>query len=92
MQSLYSFSLYEFDFYWSLDWQFKSILPDKKTMVDIAVAGPLAGSALSFSMFLVGLLLSSNPNAAGDLVQVPSLLFQGSLLLGLISRSFLGST
>lgn len=50
----------------------------------------MAGGALSFSMFCVGLLLSSNPDAAGDLVQVPSMLFQGSLLLGLISRASLG--
>lgn len=70
--------------------QFKSILPDRRTKVDISMAGPLAGAALSFSMFCVGLLLSSNPAAAGDLVQVPSMLFQGSLLLGLISRATLG--
>lgn len=59
-------------------------------MVDISLAGPFAGAALSFSMFAVGLLLSSNPDAAGDLVQVPGMLFQGSLLLGLISRATLG--
>uniref|UniRef100_A0A5B6ZE85 Peptidase M50 domain-containing protein n=1 Tax=Davidia involucrata TaxID=16924 RepID=A0A5B6ZE85_DAVIN len=70
--------------------QFKSILPDRKTKVDISLAGPFAGAALSSSMFTVGLLLSSNPDAAGDLVQVPSMLFQGSLLLGLISRATLG--
>ncbi|KAG4122024.1 hypothetical protein ERO13_D11G242200v2 [Gossypium hirsutum] len=70
--------------------QFKSILPDRSTQVDISLAGPFAGAALSFSMFAVGLLLSSNPDAAGDLVQVPSMLFQGSLLLGLISRATLG--
>ncbi|GMH09732.1 hypothetical protein Nepgr_011573 [Nepenthes gracilis] len=70
--------------------QFKSILPDRKAKVDISLAGPFAGVALSFSMFAVGLLLSSNPAAAGDLVQVPSMLFQGSLLLGLISRATLG--
>ncbi|CAK8542886.1 unnamed protein product [Lathyrus sativus] len=70
--------------------QFKSILPDKSTQVDISLAGPFAGTVLSFSMFAVGLLLSSNPDAAGDLVQVPSTLFQGSLLLGLISRATLG--
>ncbi|KAK9201267.1 hypothetical protein WN944_016468 [Citrus x changshan-huyou] len=72
--------------------QFKSILPDRSTKVDISLAGPIAGAALSFSMFVVGLLLSSNPDAAGDLVQVPSTLFQGSLLLGLISRATLGYT
>lgn len=70
--------------------QFKSILPDQKAKVDISLAGPLAGAALSFSMFAVGLLLSSNPSVAGDLIQVPSMLFQGSLLLGLISRAVLG--
>ncbi|XP_015900300.1 probable zinc metalloprotease EGY1, chloroplastic isoform X1 [Ziziphus jujuba] len=70
--------------------QFKSILPDRTTKVDVSLAGPFAGAALSFSMFAVGLLLSSNPNATGDLVQVPSMLFQGSLLLGLISRATLG--
>ncbi|XP_020092554.1 probable zinc metalloprotease EGY1, chloroplastic [Ananas comosus] len=72
--------------------QFKSILPDRRAMVDISMAGPFAGAALSFLMFCVGLLLSLNPAAAGDLVQVPSLLFQGSLLLGLISRAALGYT
>lgn len=70
--------------------QFKSILPDQKAKVDISLAGPLAGAALSFSMFAVGLLLSSDPSVAGDLIQVPSMLFQGSLLLGLISRAVLG--
>ncbi|KAK4777465.1 hypothetical protein SAY87_017652 [Trapa incisa] len=70
--------------------QFKSILPDRSTKVDISLAGPFAGAALSFSMFIVGLLLTTNTDASGDLVQVPSMLFQGSLLLGLISRSTLG--
>ncbi|KAK4377829.1 hypothetical protein RND71_004125 [Anisodus tanguticus] len=69
---------------------FKSILPDRKAKVDISLAGPFAGAALSSSMFVVGLLLSSNPATAGELVQVPSTLFQGSLLLGLISRATLG--
>ncbi|KAH9627137.1 hypothetical protein KSS87_018377 [Heliosperma pusillum] len=72
--------------------QFKSIIPDRKTQVDISVAGPFAGAVLSFSMFAVGLLLSSNPGPTADLVQVPSTLFQGSLLLGLISRASLGYT
>ncbi|CAH9061847.1 unnamed protein product [Cuscuta europaea] len=70
--------------------QFKSIIPDRKAKVDISIAGPIAGAALSSAMFAIGLLLSSNPNASGDLVQVPSTLFQGSLLLGLISRAALG--
>ncbi|XP_078441756.1 peptidase M50 family protein [Wolffia australiana] len=72
--------------------QFKSILPDRKAKFDISVAGPFAGAALSFSMFILGLMLSSNPEVAGDLVKVPSVLFQGSLFLGLISRWTLGYT
>ncbi|KAK9072738.1 hypothetical protein SSX86_009173 [Deinandra increscens subsp. villosa] len=70
--------------------QFKSVLPDRKTKVDISLAGPFAGAALSLSMFAVGLLLSLKSDAAADMVQVPSRLFQGSLLLGLISRATLG--
>lgn len=70
--------------------QFKSILPNRKAMFDISTAGPLAGAALSFSMFSVGLWLSLNPAGASDLVQVPSNIFQGSLLLGLVSRATLG--
>ncbi|KAL6893918.1 hypothetical protein ACP4OV_008016 [Aristida adscensionis] len=75
---------------WQYPDKFKSILPDRKTMFDVSMAGPVAGAALSFSMFFVGLLLSSNPVGASDLVEVPSQLFQGSLLLGLISRAALG--
>ncbi|KAL4591914.1 hypothetical protein LXL04_004889 [Taraxacum kok-saghyz] len=72
--------------------QFKSILPDRKTKVDVSLAGPFAGAALSLSMFGVGLLLSSKPDAAADMVQVPSMLFQGSFLLGFITRATLGYT
>ncbi|KAG9136751.1 hypothetical protein Leryth_004511 [Lithospermum erythrorhizon] len=70
--------------------QFKSILPDRKAEVDISLAGPCAGAALSVSMFAFGLMLSTNPAAVDDLVQVPSTVFQGSLLLGLLSRATLG--
>lgn len=70
--------------------QFKSILPDRTAKFDVSMAGPLAGGILSFAMLGVGLLLSSSPEAVGDLVQVPSMLFQGSLLLGVLSRAALG--
>ncbi|KAH7279447.1 hypothetical protein KP509_37G020000 [Ceratopteris richardii] len=70
--------------------QFRSILPDRTAKFDISLAGPLAGGLLSFAMFGVGLLLSMSPEAASDSVQVPSLLFQGSLLLGYLSESVLG--
>ncbi|KAJ1409115.1 hypothetical protein SESBI_23008 [Sesbania bispinosa] len=70
--------------------QFIPILPDRSTKVDISLAGPFAGAVLSFFMFAIGLLLSSDPDATRDLVEVPSSLFQASLLLGLISRATLG--
>ncbi|KAI5065083.1 hypothetical protein GOP47_0019778 [Adiantum capillus-veneris] len=70
--------------------QFRSILPDRTAKFDISLAGPLAGGLLSLAMLGVGLLLSTSPEAASDLVQVPSMLFQGSLLLGYLSRSVLG--
>lgn len=70
--------------------QFKSILPDRTAKFDISVAGPLAGAILSLSMLGLGLWLSVNPDASEELVQVPSLLFQGSLLLGTTSRAVLG--
>lgn len=70
--------------------QFRSILPDRTAKFDISLAGPLAGGLLSLAMLGVGLLLSTSPEAAGDLVQVPSMLFQGSLLLGILSRSVIG--
>lgn len=57
---------------------------------DISVAGPIAGGLLSLSMLSAGLSLSVNPQATGDLVQVPSVLFRGSLLLGSATRAVLG--
>lgn len=62
----------------------------------LSLAGPFAGAVLSFSMFAVGLLLSSNPDAARDMVQFPQhdvprviascFHYQGSLLLVFIIR------
>ncbi|KAK1355905.1 hypothetical protein POM88_049161 [Heracleum sosnowskyi] len=52
--------------------------------------GPFAGAILSLSMFVVGLLLSSDTDAARDMVQFPSMMFQGSLLFVSINRADLG--
>ncbi|KAL2610797.1 hypothetical protein R1flu_022489 [Riccia fluitans] len=72
--------------------QFKSIVPDRTSKFDVSMAGPLAGGLLSLAMFAVGLILSTNPEASSQVVQVPSLLLQGSLLLGLVTRGALGYT
>ncbi|GAQ88499.1 membrane-associated Zn-dependent protease [Klebsormidium nitens] len=68
--------------------QFKSLVPDRTSKFDIAVSGPLAGALFSLSLVALGLTLSDP--ASPDLVQVPAQLFEGSLLLGLISRAALG--
>ncbi|XP_024541828.1 probable zinc metalloprotease EGY1, chloroplastic [Selaginella moellendorffii] len=51
---------------------------------------PLAGEFLSVAMVGVGLLPSAKGAPEGTLVQVPSVVFQGSFLLGLVARAALG--
>ncbi|CAI7878691.1 unnamed protein product [Closterium sp. NIES-54] len=78
--------------------QIKSPCPDRTALFDIAMAGPLAGATLSLAMFAAGLALSlppagplaALPGLQESLVQVPSQLFQGSLLLGALCRAVLG--
>ena len=65
---------------------------------DVSVIGPIAGASLSASIFMAGLLLSlpgagaavGLPSIEGELVKVPSVLFQGSLVLGAACRAVLG--
>lgn len=70
--------------------QLKSPCPDRKAKFDVSMAGPLAGAALSTAMLALGLAISASPEGRGELVQVPSLLFQGSLLMGGLCRAVLG--
>ncbi|KAG0565024.1 hypothetical protein KC19_8G157100, partial [Ceratodon purpureus] len=70
--------------------RFKSVLPDKMAKFDVSIAGPLAGGTLSLVMLGVGLSLSMKPEYTGELLQVPTLLFQGSVLLGTVTRAVLG--
>ncbi|NER80736.1 MAG: site-2 protease family protein [Leptolyngbya sp. SIO1D8] len=65
----------------------ESILPDRKTLFDIAFAGPAAGGLLSFGMLLVGLVLSH----PGSKFQIPVEFFQGSVLVGALAKGILGS-
>ena len=62
--------------------RFESILPNRNALFDIAIAGPAAGGILSLSMVVVGLLLSHQ----GSLFQVPTEFFQGSILVGTLTR------
>jgi len=67
--------------------RFESLLPNRSTLFDIALAGPAASAIISFIMLLTGLLLSH----PGSLFQIPSEFFQGSILVGSLARVVLGS-
>lgn len=65
----------------------ESLLPNRKVLFDIALAGPAAGGIVSLLMLLAGLILSH----PGSLFQVPSQFFSGSILVGTLSKVVLGS-
>lgn len=67
--------------------RFESILPNRKVLFDIALAGPAAGGIVSLLMLVLGLILSH----PGSLFQVPSEFFSGSILVGTLARIVLGS-
>jgi membrane-associated protease RseP (regulator of RpoE activity) len=67
--------------------RFESNLPSRSTLFDIALAGPAAGGLLSLGMLFVGLVLSH----PGSRFQVPAEFFQGSVLVGALAKSVLGS-
>jgi len=65
----------------------ESVLPDRSTLFDIALAGPAAGGILSFAMLLLGFGLSH----PGSQFQLPVEFFQGSVLVGTLAKVMLGS-
>lgn len=65
----------------------ESLLPNRKVLFDIALAGPAAGGIISLLMLLAGLILSH----PGSLFQVPSQFFSGSILVGTLAKVVLGS-
>lgn len=70
---------------------FTSLVKDRLTLWDVAAAGPLAGTLFSASLLALGLYQSQTGNLPAEaLVPVPTQLFQGSLLLGSITRVVLG--
>lgn len=62
--------------------RFDSLLPNRNVLFDIAFAGPAVGGLISLVMLISGLLLSHE----GSLFQVPSEFFQGSILVGTLTR------
>jgi membrane-associated protease RseP (regulator of RpoE activity) len=67
--------------------RFESLLPNRRVLFDIALAGPAAGGIVSLTMLIVGLLLSQQ----GAVFQLPSQFFQGSILVGSLAKVVLGS-
>lgn len=67
--------------------RFQSLLPNRNVLFDISLAGPAAGGLLSMAMLILGLILSH----PGSFFQIPSNLFQSSVLVGFLARAVLGS-
>ncbi|PSM49559.1 site-2 protease family protein [Chroococcidiopsis sp. CCALA 051] len=65
----------------------ESLLANRTALFDIAIAGPVAGGVVSLLMLFAGLILSH----PGSMYQVPSQFFQGSILVGALSKVVLGS-
>ena len=68
--------------------RFESLIPDRSTLFDIALAGPVTGGLVSLLMLIVGLLLSH----PGGGLEMPSQFFQGSILVGTLAKIILGET
>jgi membrane-associated protease RseP (regulator of RpoE activity) len=67
--------------------RFESLVPSRKSLFDISFTGPAAGGIVSILILVVGLILSH----PGSAFQIPVQFFQGSLLVGLLAKSFLGA-
>jgi hypothetical protein len=68
--------------------RFESLFPNRTVLFDVAFAGPAAGGLYSLILLILGLILSS-PNS---LFKIPSLFFQGSILVGTLARVVLGDS
>lgn len=65
----------------------ESFLKTRQELFDIAIAGPAFSGLLSFVFLILGFFA---PTGANTSFQVPSLFFQGSILVGSLARLFLG--
>ena len=67
--------------------RFESILPSRKVLFDIALAGPATSGIVSLVLLIVGFLLSQQ----GSYFELPNQFFQGSILVGTLAKVILGS-
>lgn len=68
--------------------RFESLIPNRKALFDISFAGPAAGGIVAIVLLILGLVLSHE----GSTFQIPVQFFQGSVLVGLLARAFLGAS
>jgi membrane-associated protease RseP (regulator of RpoE activity) len=68
--------------------RFESLIPNRKVLFDISIAGPLAGGIVALLLLIGGLILSHD----GSTFQVPVQFFQGSVLVGTLARLILGAS
>jgi membrane-associated protease RseP (regulator of RpoE activity) len=68
--------------------RFESVLPSRKVLFDVAIAGPAAGGIVSLVMLIAGFLLSHQDS----LFKVPAAFFKESILVGTLARVVLGDT
>ena len=68
--------------------RFESLIPSRKVLFDVAFAGTIASGSVSLLMLIAGLILSQ----PGSEFQVPSLFFQGSVLVGSLAKVILGNS
>jgi hypothetical protein len=66
--------------------RFETLLPNRKALFDISLAGPAAGGGVALGILLLGFALSPSEGQ----FQLPSLFFQGSILVGSLARAVLG--
>ncbi len=67
--------------------RFESLLPNRKVLFDVAFAGPAAGGILSFTMLVIGLVLSNSESV----FKIPTEFFHSSVLIGTLARTLMGS-
>ncbi|MDG2992134.1 site-2 protease family protein [Candidatus Synechococcus calcipolaris G9] len=65
----------------------ESFLKTRQELFDIAIAGPAFSGILSLLALVIGFFAPTGPSTS---FQVPSLFFQGSILVGSLARVFLG--
>ncbi|WP_036477010.1 site-2 protease family protein [Myxosarcina sp. GI1] len=68
--------------------RFESLLPNRSTLFDIALAGPAVGGIVSLILLMLGLVLSHS----GSLFQLPTEFFRSSILVGALAKTVLGSS